>query len=82
MSRHEWHRATRSEPTLGEARRAQAGVMPRGLASLVVGHTVSGLQQIERALCMWAALGFRPSGRFKLENPFSVSFRFMFKFKL
>jgi hypothetical protein len=44
--------------------------------------TVAGLRQAERALCMWAALEFQPSGRLKLENSFSIFFQFQFELKL
>jgi hypothetical protein len=43
---------------------------------------VAGLRQAQRTLCMWAALGFRPSGCLKLENSFSIFFWFQFEFKL
>jgi hypothetical protein len=43
VSQHRQRQATRSKPASGEARRTWAGAMPRGPASLVVGHTVLGL---------------------------------------
>jgi hypothetical protein len=68
---------TRSERAPGRACRS----VPCGPVSLAVGHASPGLfgsmarpRQAERALCIWATLGFWPSGRFKLENPFSIFF--------
>jgi hypothetical protein len=62
------------------------GATPRGPVLLVMGHaglglfiSVARLRQAERTLCVWAALGFQPSGQFKLENPFCI---FWFQFKL
>jgi hypothetical protein len=55
--------------------------MPHGPALLAVGCAILGLfgavagpRQAERALCAWATLKVQPTGRFKLENPFSISF--------
>jgi hypothetical protein len=57
--------------------------VPLGPISLAMGHTgpvlfssVAWPRQAECALCVWPALRFWPSGRFKLENPFSICFGF------
>jgi hypothetical protein len=94
VSRFELCHGTHPEHILGRARcavceRRTNRATPRGPASLVVRRTIPGmfgtvvgLRQAKRALCMWAALEFRPCGRLKLEISFSIFFRFQFEFKL
>jgi hypothetical protein len=55
---------------------AWAGFISLGRTGPVLFSSVAGSWQAKRALCVWAALRFRPGGQFKLENLFSIFFQF------